>query len=170
MSQTNKTVVTWDPHPAQWVQLAVPCAESLQLYPVLCDPIDHSPPVFSVHGISLGKNIGVGCRFLLQEIFPTRDQNHEHHQLVTPKTCSLAFKTHSLHSIPKTIKTIVENRASTLPSGVIKSMTPKQLCAHRKQSLMGRRLCKMKDIHWTETWEFPELLWQSWPDHLGRDR
>ena len=27
------------------------CAKSLQLCPAICDPMDHSPPDFSVHGI-----------------------------------------------------------------------------------------------------------------------
>ena len=32
----------------------------------LCDSMDGSPPGFSVHGDSLGKNTGVGCHCLLQ--------------------------------------------------------------------------------------------------------
>ena len=32
-----------------------------QACPTLCDPIDCSPPGFSVHGDSPGRNIGVGC-------------------------------------------------------------------------------------------------------------
>ena len=40
-----------------------------QLCPTLCDPMDCSPPRSSVHGIFPGKNIGVGCHFLLQGIF-----------------------------------------------------------------------------------------------------
>ena len=43
------------------------CTKSLQLYPALCDSVDCSPPGFSVHGDSLGKNTGVDCHFLLQE-------------------------------------------------------------------------------------------------------
>ena len=38
----------------------------------LCDPTDCSPPGSSVHGDSPGKNTGVGCHALLQEIFPTQ--------------------------------------------------------------------------------------------------
>ena len=37
-------------------------------------PGDCSPPGSSVHGIS-NKNTGVGCHFLLQEIFPTQGSN-----------------------------------------------------------------------------------------------
>ena len=45
---------------------AAAAAKSLQLCPTLCDPIDGSPPGPTVPGISLGKNTGVGCHFLLQ--------------------------------------------------------------------------------------------------------
>ena len=40
-----------------------------------CNPIDCSPPGFSVHGDSPGKNAGGGCSFLLQGIFPTQGLN-----------------------------------------------------------------------------------------------
>ena len=35
----------------------------------------YSPPGFSVHGNSPGKNTGVGCNALLQGIFPTKGSN-----------------------------------------------------------------------------------------------
>ena len=38
----------------------------------LCDSMDFSPPGFSVHGDSTGKNTGVGCYTLCQRIFPTQ--------------------------------------------------------------------------------------------------
>ena len=41
----------------------------------LCDPMDCSPPGSSIHGIFPGKNTGVGCHFLLQEIFLTQGLN-----------------------------------------------------------------------------------------------
>ena len=47
-------------------------------HPVMSDsanPMDCSPPGFSVHGDSPGKNIGVGCHALLQGIFPTHGLN-----------------------------------------------------------------------------------------------
>ena len=47
------------------------CCVVAQLCPTLCDPVDCSPPGCSVHGDSPGENTGVGCHFLLQEIFPT---------------------------------------------------------------------------------------------------
>ena len=47
----------------------------IQLCPILCDPMDHSPPGSSVHGNSPGRNTGVGCHALLQGIFPTQGSN-----------------------------------------------------------------------------------------------
>ena len=41
----------------------------------ICNPMDCSPPGFSVQGIFPGKNTGVCCHFLLQGIFPTQDSN-----------------------------------------------------------------------------------------------
>ena len=43
--------------------------------PILCDPMDYSLPGSSVRGDSPGKNTGVGCHALLQEIFPTQGSN-----------------------------------------------------------------------------------------------
>ena len=40
-----------------------------------CDPMDCSPPGFSVHADSPGRNTEVGCCFLLQGIFPTHGSN-----------------------------------------------------------------------------------------------
>ena len=40
--------------------------------PILCDPLDYSPPGSSVHRDSPDKNTGVGCHALLQRIFPTQ--------------------------------------------------------------------------------------------------
>ena len=50
-------------------------AKLLQLCLTLCDPMDCSPPGFSIHWDSPGKNTGVGCQFLLQEIFLTQGSN-----------------------------------------------------------------------------------------------
>ena len=41
----------------------------------LCGPMDYSPPGFSVHRDSPGKNTGVGCHALLQGIFPNQGSN-----------------------------------------------------------------------------------------------
>ena len=46
-----------------------------QLCLTLCYPIDCSLPRSSVHGDSPGQNNGVGCRFILQGIFPTHRSN-----------------------------------------------------------------------------------------------
>ena len=43
-----------------------------QLCPTLCDPMDCSPSGSSVHGDSLSMNTGLGCRSLLQGIFPNQ--------------------------------------------------------------------------------------------------
>ena len=40
-----------------------------QSHLTLYNPMDHSPPVSSVHGIFPDKNPGAGCHFLLQGIF-----------------------------------------------------------------------------------------------------
>ena len=45
---------------------AAAAAKSLQLCPILCDPIDWQPTRLPHPWDSLGKNTGVGCHFLLQ--------------------------------------------------------------------------------------------------------
>ena len=39
---------------------------------ILCEPMEWSLPGSSVHGISLSKNTGAGCHFLLHGIFLTQ--------------------------------------------------------------------------------------------------
>ena len=52
------------------------CACSVaQLCLTFCSPVDCSPPGSSVHGIPPGKNVGVGCHFLLQGVFLTQELN-----------------------------------------------------------------------------------------------
>ena len=51
------------------------CAKSLQQCLTLCNPMDCSPPGYSIHGDSPGKNTGVGCHALLQGIFLTQGSN-----------------------------------------------------------------------------------------------
>ena len=46
-----------------------------QLCPILCDPLDCSPPGSPVHRDSPGKHTGAGCHALLQGIFPTQGSN-----------------------------------------------------------------------------------------------
>ena len=47
----------------------------IQSRPTLCDPMDWSLPGSSVHGDSPDKNNEVGCRALLQGIFPIQGSN-----------------------------------------------------------------------------------------------
>ena len=47
----------------------------IQSCPILCDSMDCSPPVSSVHADSPGKNTGVGCHALLHGIFPSQGSN-----------------------------------------------------------------------------------------------
>ena len=47
-----------------------------QSCPTLCDPMDCSPSVSSVHEDSPGKNTGMGCHALLQGIIPTQVSSH----------------------------------------------------------------------------------------------
>ena len=59
------------------------CCSVSKSCPTLCNPVNCSPPGFSVHGDFPGKNTGVGCHFLLQGIFPTQGLNpHLPHQQV----------------------------------------------------------------------------------------
>ena len=51
------------------------CAQSLQLCPVHCDPMDCSLPGSSLHEDAPGKNTGVGCHALLHGIFSTQGSN-----------------------------------------------------------------------------------------------
>ena len=54
---------------SHWLSF-VPCA---QYCLTVCDPVDHSPPGSSVHGIL---KAGVGCHFFLQGILLSQDQTH----------------------------------------------------------------------------------------------
>ena len=47
--------------------------EVAQSCPTLCNPVDCSLPGFSIHGIF--QSTGMGCHFLLQEIFLTQGSN-----------------------------------------------------------------------------------------------
>ena len=57
-----------------WISYAVLCLVA-QSCLTLCDPMDCSPPGSSVHGDSPGKNTGVDCHAVLQEIFPNQGSN-----------------------------------------------------------------------------------------------
>ena len=47
--------------------------KSPQSCPTLCNPMDYSHPVSSVHGDSPGRNTRVDCHAFLQGIFPTQE-------------------------------------------------------------------------------------------------
>ena len=51
------------------------CVFSWSVCPTLCDPMNCSSPGSSVHETFPGKNVGVGCGFLLLGIFPTQGSN-----------------------------------------------------------------------------------------------
>ena len=51
------------------------CMLAQSLQSCLWDPMDCSPPGSSVHGISPGKNTGVGCHALLRGIFLSQESN-----------------------------------------------------------------------------------------------
>ena len=55
-------------------KVSMPCLV-VQSCLTLCDPMDCSPPVSSVHGDFPGQNTGVGCHALLQGIFSTQGSN-----------------------------------------------------------------------------------------------
>ena len=64
------------PNPDGECMFLSPCVLCLvtQSCPTLCNPMDCSLSGSSVHGDSPGKNTGVGCHALLQEISPPRDR------------------------------------------------------------------------------------------------
>ena len=64
-----------EPMPLVSPALACMLPKSLQSCPTLYNPMDYSPPGYSVHGDSPGKNIGMGCSVLLQWIFLTQGSN-----------------------------------------------------------------------------------------------
>ena len=73
------------------------CPKSLQLCLILCDPMDCSPLGSSVWDFP-GKNIGVGCHFLLRGIFPTQGSNL--HLLCLPPLAGRFFTTSTTWKAP----------------------------------------------------------------------
>ena len=69
------------------------CTKSLQSCPTLCNPLDYSPPGFSVHGFSRQEYTKVGCHALLQGIFLTQGSN-------PPLLCLLDWQMGSLSLTP----------------------------------------------------------------------
>ena len=70
---SRKTEMTAVNLPVNRMESVCVRAKLLQSCPILCNPMNCSLPVSSVHGDSPGENTGVGCYALLQQIFPTRD-------------------------------------------------------------------------------------------------
>ena len=58
----------------QFVPSCFHCCLVAKSCPILCYPMNCSPPGSSVHGDSPGKRTGVGCHFLLWGSSPARDQ------------------------------------------------------------------------------------------------
>ena len=106
--------------PAQ--QSACMCAESLQLCPTPCNPIDCGLPVSSVHGDSPGKNTGVGCHALFQGIFLTQGSTSHlscllHWQAGSlPLTLPVKPPVHSKHSINSSPRVYPSFHPSIIPS------------------------------------------------------
>ena len=62
------------PSPESSCSVSQLCPILFFVCPILCDPVDHSPPG-SCPWDSPGKNTRVGCHFLLQGILPTQGSN-----------------------------------------------------------------------------------------------
>ena len=90
--QASWGIRDWAERPAgrRWVQEGgLDNCYAAQSCLTLCDPTDCSPRGSSVHGDSPGKNPGVGCHALLQEIFPTQGLNPRLLSLLHWQVCSL---------------------------------------------------------------------------------
>ena len=71
--------------------LGIPCCCVPQLCPILCNPMDYSPPGSSDHGDSSDKNTRVGCHALLQGSSQPRDRT----SLMFPALAGRFFTTSS---------------------------------------------------------------------------
>ena len=65
------------------------CAESLQSCPILCKPMDYSPPGSSVHGILQARILEWDAMPSSQGIFPTQGSNPPLLRLLHWQACSL---------------------------------------------------------------------------------
>ena len=52
----------------EWIKSDSVLCFITQSCPTLCDPLDYSPPGFSIHGVSPGKNTWVGSNTLFQNL------------------------------------------------------------------------------------------------------
>ena len=78
---------------------AAAAGKSLLSCPILCDPIDSSPPGSPVPGIFQARTLGVGCHFLLQcrKVKSEREVAQSCPTLRDPMDCSPAGS--SIHGI-----------------------------------------------------------------------
>ena len=68
-----ETPPVWPCHCPAWSSFCSLCAQPCLTF---CDPLDYSPPGFSIHAWDFpGKNTGVGCHVLLQGILLTQGLN-----------------------------------------------------------------------------------------------
>ena len=93
---------------AHWMKTIFLCSVA-KSFLTLCDPMDCRSPGSSVHGTLLGKNTGVGCHFLLQEIFPNPGIKP-----VSPALAGRFFATEPLGSPVKTIGLIEKRHTWTI--------------------------------------------------------
>ena len=72
----------------QWAQRSTVRALCLQLCPILCHPMDCSPPGSSDYVTFPGENSGVGCHFLLHIRDFGGDQSFPHSSVGKESACS----------------------------------------------------------------------------------
>ena len=74
-------------------------AKLLQSCPTVCDPIDGSLPGLAVPGDSPGKNTGVGCHFLLQNMNVKSESEVAQSCLTLSDTMDYSLPGSSVHGI-----------------------------------------------------------------------
>ena len=112
-------------------------AKLLQSCLTLCDPMDCSPPGKNMGGKNTGKNTGVGCHALLQEIFPTQGLNFHLLCLLckqagslplappgSPTNWTAAAAAKSLQSCPALCDPIDSSSPGSPLPGILQARTP----------------------------------------------
>ena len=87
-----------------------------QSSPILCNPMDGSPPGSSAQGYSPGKNIGVGCHFLLQRNLP--EPGIEPPSLASPALAGGFFTTSATWEAPGVYEAKAKPRVLRSPTNV----------------------------------------------------
>ena len=102
-----------------WIYYACVCAQSLESYPALCDPMDCSPPGSSVCGILQAKMLEWVAMFSSRGSFQSRNQTllhllhwqavlyHQHHLGSLNQACS------NIKLKRETIKERVDNKSKS---------------------------------------------------------